>query len=165
MLKEVNLRKSLEFAVTTEDLGAKFYSELSNKFVDKPEIKELFATLARDEVVHKKQFTGLLENLSEEKISTNEDNIRYLQAMATSENFSTENGPFKEVDKIKSKEEALAKSFELEKATLGYYQAIKEILGENDSLNAIINAEKKHVVNLMKVMVSDGKLRSLEDTW
>ena len=37
----------------------------------------------------------------------------------------------KDVDKISTREDALSKAFEFEKATLGFYKAIKEILGEN----------------------------------
>ena len=166
MPAHITLRKSIEFAATTEDMGAKYYSDLASKFSHNQEMSQLFFSLAKEEVAHKKQFVQMLKSIPEDEDSSkNGDDILYLKAMATSKYFSVEKGPFKDIDNITTREEALGKAFEFEKATLGFYQAIKEILGEHDVLNAVIAAEKKHVVNIMKIMVADGKLRGLEDPW
>ena len=85
--------------------------------------------------------------------------------MSVSDYFDTEEGPFKDVDKITDRDDALGHAFELEKATLGFYNAVKSVLGENDTLNSVIQAEQNHITVLMKVMVTEGKFRSLQDKW
>ena len=55
--------------------------------------------------------------------------------------------------------------FGFEKATLGFYNAVKDTLGENATLQQIIDAEKRHVTRIMKVMIAEAKFRSLEDEW
>ena len=42
MPAHITLRKSIEFAATTEDMGAKFYSDLASKFSHNQEMSELF---------------------------------------------------------------------------------------------------------------------------
>ncbi|MBD3232783.1 MAG: hypothetical protein GF315_03560 [candidate division Zixibacteria bacterium] len=166
MLEEVTLKKSIEFAIATEENGAKFYARLANKFSDKEDVSELFARLAKDEEVHKRQFSALLEKAPEEKdISGAPEKTQYLKAMSVSEFFSTDRGPFADADSIETFNDALGKAFELEKATLSFYQAVSDVLGENDILNQIMDAEKEHITAIMKVMISGGKFRSLQDKW
>ena len=53
----------------------------------------------------------------------------------------------------------------LEKATLHYYQAMREVLGENDILEAVIKAEKAHLMKVMQYIVTDAKFTGLSETW
>ena len=52
MLEELTLRKAIEFAVTTEELGAKFYARAASRFESDAEVGAVFAQLARDEEAH-----------------------------------------------------------------------------------------------------------------
>jgi rubrerythrin len=166
LIEDITLKKCIEFAVVTEENGAKFYNHLAKKFASNREIGDLFASLARDEQVHKEQFSEYLQNLPEEVgVSEAPEQIGYLRAMAVSEFFSPYQGPFVDVEKIENRDDALEKAFELEKATLGYYHAIQDVLGEQPALTRVIEAEKSHVTRLMKVMITGAKFRSLQDPW
>ena len=60
------LKDSIELAITTEKLGAGFYSKLAEKFEGDKEISELFSILAKDEKTHEKQFRKLLDKVPAE---------------------------------------------------------------------------------------------------
>jgi rubrerythrin len=85
--------------------------------------------------------------------------------MSLSQFFMGKKGLKKQYKKIKSKGDAMRTVFELEKATLQYYQALKEVLGENDTLEAIIQAEKEHLMKAMQYVVTDARFRGLSDKW
>ena len=63
MLEELTLRKALEFAVTTEELGAKFYERMASKFSGDPDVAGIFAQLGRDEQVHRVEFRKMFYGL------------------------------------------------------------------------------------------------------
>ena len=56
-------------------------------------------------------------------------------------------------------------AFELEKATLGFYSAMRDVLGANDTLDSVIEAEKAHLNKVMQYIVTDSKFRGLADKW
>jgi rubrerythrin len=165
MLEGITPRKVVEFAVTTEEIGAKFYRRMARRFSDDPEVAEVFAQLARDEEAHQRQFTKLLDEVP----PTFDDQVeyeraQYLRAMAISEFFS-KTGPFRDSADVAGAAEALKHALDFEKAALGYYRAIREELGEQAGLDGIIAAEKQHVARLMKVITTGARFRSLEDNW
>jgi rubrerythrin len=45
-MKNLTLRKAIEMAVATEELGAKYYQEIANKFSNESEIARVFKQLA-----------------------------------------------------------------------------------------------------------------------
>ena len=166
MIKDITLKSCIEFAVATEDIGAKFYGQLAKKFAGTPEIPELFTQLGKDEEAHERQFSELLRQLPEEKAAPGSpENSDYVRAMSVSEFFSRDKGPFANIDKIENCNDALEKVFGFEKATLGFYTAVRDMIGSNPILNQVIEAEKRHVTRLMKVMIADATFRSLEDEW
>ncbi len=166
MNEEFTLRKCIELAVATEEAGAKFYARLANRFHKDEKVAEIFARLAKDEEIHRRQFGDLLNSVApEEDISASPEEYEYLKAMFISEFFSKDRGPFKGVDSIENKDDALGYAFQLEKMILGFYQAVRDTLGESDVLSGVIDAEKGHITGLMKVMISGGKFRSLQDSW
>jgi rubrerythrin len=166
ILKKPTLRGGIELAVTTEKLGASFYTTMAKRFKENPEINELFSILAKDEEAHEAQFRALLGKVpADEKNPGSEEQYEYLAAAAMSQFFSTEQGPMKDVEKIQTRDDAFARAFALEKATLLYYHAMQDILGENEILEAIISAEKSHLVSVMKYMITNAKMRGLSDTW
>ncbi len=166
MIEDMSLRGCLEFAVATEDTGAKFYSRLARRFAGNQEVAKLFELLGKDEEVHKTQFSDLLKHLPEELgVSNAPEKSQYVRAMSISEFFSHSQGPFADIEKIENRDDALEKVFGFEKATLGFFQAMRDLIGENPALNQIIETEKSHITRLMKVIVTGEKFRSLQDIW
>ena len=167
MIEDMTLKGCMEFAVATEELGARVYTRLAHKFADNKEMADLFSRLAADEQVHKKQFAELCEQAPvEEGISDTPEKREYLKVMSMSEFFSHHRGPFKDVEKIQDREDALQKALDFEKATLGFYEAVEDFHGKKDLLSQVIETEKTHVVVLMKALLVEGsKFRSLQDRW
>lgn len=166
MIEDMTLKKAVAFAIQTEELGEKLYTRFAKKFASEKEISDIFQQLARDEVVHQEQFTKLLEVVPEsEDDKGSYETGDYLKAMAMTDIFSPKRGPFARVDEIDSGRDALLRAFELEKATLGYYNAMRDFLGDNRILKSIIAVEKSHLVSLMKVLLTDAEFRSMQDSW
>ena len=165
-MDDLSLRNGIELAVMTEKLGADFYKTLANRFKGNAEMSELFSILAKDEEAHEAQFRDLLKKVpAGEKQPKSGREYQLLKAAAMSEFFTGEDGPMKDIDKIKTRDDAFARAFALEKASLFYYHAMQDCLGENEILKAIISAEKSHLVSVMKYVVTGGKMRGLADTW
>lgn len=167
MIEDLTLKGCIEFAIATEEFGSETYARLAEKFSDIKDIAPLFSRLAEDERVHKKQFSELLAKTPVPAADVpSPDMSDYLRAMSHSLFFSQYNGPFKDVDAVKDRDDALQIALEFEKATLGFYKAVEEILGSSVILSAIIAAEKSHVTGLMKALLVEGsKFRSLQDHW
>lgn len=166
LMKAMNLRSSIELAITTEKLGAGFYGKLADKFKGDKEISELFSILAKDERTHETQFRSLLDKVpTDDKKPASDPKYQYLTAVSISEFFTGDGGALKDVDNIKTRDDAMARAFALEKATLLYYHAVQDILGDNDILKTIIKLEKDHLVSVMKYLMTGAKMRGLSDTW
>ena len=166
MLEEFTVTAAIEFAMATEDMGARVYSKLAKRFSDQEEISAAFSLLAKDEKAHRAQFQSLLNDVPPEKgVMTKDERSRYLRAMAMSEFFGGDAGLIGKLDKAESLQEVLVDVLGFEKATLGYYLAVKDVLGETAALDNIIQAEKSHIVRLMKYILTDEKMKGLADTY
>jgi rubrerythrin len=167
MIEDITLKGCLGFAVATEELGARVYTRLAAKFDDTKDIALLFSRLAEDEQVHKRQFTELIKKApAGEDISNSPEKSEYLKAMSLSEFFSHNRGPFQDIEMIRDYNDALQKALDFEKATLGFYKAVEEVLGAQDLLKQVIEVERNHVVVLMKALLVEGsKFRGLQDIW
>lgn len=164
MLEDPTLRKAVEFAVETEKLGAMFYERMADKLRDEGEVGEIFKTLAKDEFAHGKQFQLLLETLPEgEGISNLDEHLALLRLLSRSEFFVGESGLSRNIDAIKTREDALERAFHLEKDTLAYYRELQDILGENKILSSIIQAEKSHLSKVGEYLITGAKMRGLKD--
>lgn len=164
MLEELTLRKAVEFAVTTEKLGHTFYEKMAKKFADDSEIREVFSTLAKDELIHEKQFQNLLNQVPKDPdVSSQDDRWAILRVMSMSEFFMGGSGLFKKLDEVETREDALQRAFKLEKDTLAYYRAMEDILGKDDILTSIIQSEKSHLLKVMEYMLTEAKMRGLAD--
>ena len=96
-------------------------------------------------------------------LMTKDEKSRYLRAMAMSKFFRGDAGLIGSLDQAESVDEALVHVIGFEKATLGYYLAVKDVLGESDALECIIRAEKSHIVRLMKYVLTGEKMKGLAD--
>ena len=166
MIENVTVRRALEFAMTTERQGAAFYGRLAEKHADAPELAELFQVLAHDEEIHELQFKSMLKGLpEEERGELSADEQEYLRALASAEIFYGNNDALDPADRVITRKDALHRALDLEKATLLYYGAMRDVLGPSEILDAVIKAEKTHLVQVMKVLFTGGELRGLlEDT-
>jgi len=155
----------VDFAIKTEDLGAQMYRDLAARFPSDAELRDLFASLAADEVEHGERFRALHDRaVSGKREPISPEQGEYLRAMSMSEVFDTE-GLAKRVDGIRTREDALERALHLEKATLAYYQAMREVLGPDEVLDALIAVEKKHVIKVMHLMLTGAKFRGFADAY
>lgn len=165
MLKDVTITAALELAILTEEQAADLYAKLAHRFADKPDLRDLFDQLARDEQTHRRQFAQLLETVPEQEARQPADDLDYLKAMSASEFFSPQ-GPLAGLEQSADRTQALLRVFAFEKATLGFYRAIADVLGESRPLALIIRAEKAHIVKVMKyLLVLGSQFRGLGDPW
>ena len=127
------------------------------------ELNEVFDRLRKDELIHEAQFKNLLDLVPEpnegDKARYGVD--EYLKATAISEFFSRD--AFDRMAEFSMPEEALQNAFKLEKNTLLFYQALRDVMGANDVLEEIIGTEKDHVISLLKVITTGAKFRGLAD--
>ncbi|MCG6927786.1 MAG: hypothetical protein LJF30_21080 [Acidobacteria bacterium] len=163
-LTDLTLRKALDLAATIEDKAAHHYEALAQKFADDESLAGVFTQLAKDEAAHGSHFTDLIQGLpDEDALEDKEDALNLLRASAASEVLNPEN--LSRTDHIRSPADALHKALDLEKATLFFYQSLKDVLEESTEVDHLIETEKRHVSTLMKVLVSDARFRSLDDAW
>lgn len=167
MIENVTVAKCLEFAIKTEEIGAELYRRLAEKFSSDRELSELFEGLGRDEVGHGEQFRALydqaLTRFRDHKVSPEQES--YIRAMSMFDIFSRPKGLAKDVEGIETRQDALERALGLEKATLAYYQAVREIVGADEALDSLIAVEKRHVVKVMQLMVTGAKFRGLADNF
>ena len=133
-MEDITLRKAIEFAITVEQMGHECYERLARRFSDDKEISEVFAVLAKDEVVHEKQLEKLLESVPAEEPQGYAEKYGYLRAMSLSEFFSSREGLTRALESVKS-----------------------------EGLDGIIKMEKEHMVSVMRYMVTGAKMRGLGD--
>jgi rubrerythrin len=164
MLDDLTPRKAIEFAVATEQMGERAYKKLAEKFAQNAELKELFESLAEDEQGHASQFRSLLDFVpADDDILSDQEKSRYLSAMATSKYFRGEGGLAGSLEDVTTVEDALVRVFGFEKATLSFYLAVRDVLGQNPVLDALIAVERGHVSRLMKYILSNEKMKGLAD--
>ena len=164
MAEKLTLRECIQLAVTTEQIGCKFYERLARRFTDDEDVAGVFSQLAQDEKTHEKQFKKLLETVPKEELQPERYELhQFLRATAISEFFRKDY--FEQVDEISTPADALGKALAFEKATLVYYQAVRDVLGENKQLDAIIKAERNHVMAIARIVVTDARFRGLSDAF
>lgn len=159
-------RRAIDFAMTTEELGERFYHRMANRFPSKPEVAAVFRKLAADEDAHRKQFSELLEAVEKERDDLREFRRKeVLRAEVRQQFFSRSAGPFEKADEIETPADALRHAFAFETAAVDYYESLQDVLGDHQVLRHIVEAEKDHVRALMKVILSDAEFRGTGDSW
>jgi rubrerythrin len=153
MIKEPTVRKAVEMAIQTEEVGIKFYQRIARTFEERPEIAETFRRLAEDEKNHVARFRTLLETAPENprEMQSVPERLEYLRAITVSEVFK---GPaFKDLqDRVESMEDALQVALDFEKATLHVYLGLQDVVGEQESLAEVIAEERGHIVRLFSLL-------------
>jgi rubrerythrin len=137
---------------------------MAEKFSGDSKISGVFSRLAEDERVHEGQFRKLLDSMPQEAVSgEGDERYEFLKATAISGFFRREY--FSTAGEISTGVEALGKALAFEKATLQYYRAIREVLGKSEQLDAIIDAERNHVLSLVRIIPTDAVFRGMRDTF
>ncbi|MBW2457712.1 MAG: hypothetical protein JRI68_24625 [Deltaproteobacteria bacterium] len=155
MSERFTVRKTLELAIVTEEMGAKFYERLAAKFSRDSELASLFEQLALEEQDHQWQFESLIELVPElDDAYVDADRVRRLREIAASQYFSSEEGPFAGIDHIGDEDEGLAHALTFEEATLDVYLALREVLGRSVTLDALVNTEQTHVTRIRAVITA-----------
>lgn len=161
MLEALTVKKAVEFAITTEQQGSRIYRKLAKRYADNKELVDLFELLADEEDKHEQALLKLKERVPDEEVSSGDESFQYLRAMSISEFFSGADKLFAR-DDLASPEDAMVRAMGLEKATLGFYEAMRDVLGDDtDVLDGLIKAEKRHVLFLMRYMITDEKVKGL----
>lgn len=158
---EITMKGAFETAIRAEELGITFYSELARRFSKKPELKELFEILAKDEVEHKRQFTELLNNYGDQIFNANEMDGEFLKGVDISKFFPG----METVDDNIKPAAVLARAYAFEKESVLFYLGIRDVMGNSEQIEKIIKIEKEHVVKLMKYVLEEGKFRGISDSW
>lgn len=159
MLRNVTPEACVAFALETEEKGAAHYQALARRFGADGELRELFEGLARDEVHHGEQIRSLAERLAprlrERKLSAEEQD--YLRAMSLD---------FLDADAgdIRSREEALRSALHLEKSTLAWYRALRDLVGPEEILDALVAMERKHVLQVTGRLVTEVIVHGLGES-
>ncbi len=157
-MSEITVKSVIETAIKSEELGARTYSELAKKHSDKPEIKEMFELLARDEVEHKRQFSELMA-MAPEQGEVDEANISYMEGLDIGKHF----GVFDKMLTM-SEQDALRSAYDFEKESVLYYVGLKEMIkGDTALIDDIIKMEKYHMTKLMKYIVTESEFRGISD--
>jgi rubrerythrin len=163
-LTDLTLRKALELAATIEDRAAQRYEALARKFADDESLGGVFAQLAKDEAAHGSHFIDLLHGVpDDDSLADQEDALNLLRASAASKVLDPEG--LSQIDDIHTPADALHEALGLERATLFFYQSLKDVLDDNPEVDHLIETEKRHISTLMRVLVTDARFRSLDDTW
>ena len=67
------------------------------------------------------------------------------------------------LDGIHSREDALDRALQLEKQTLDHYLGMKNLLGENDVINALIATEREHMRQLLEYKIIGVEVQEISD--
>lgn len=164
MIEKLTLQRAIELAIKTEQLGQQLYAKLAAKHAGEPELAEMFTLLAHDEEIHATQFGRMRDALpANSKTELEPDEEEYLRTVASAEIFYGDNAVQGPADKVVSREDALQRALNLEKASLLYYTAMRDVIGASAPLDAIIGAEKEHLVRVMRYMFTGAKMRGISD--
>ena len=166
MDERLTVRQVMQVAIEAEARGAELYRDLATRFAAGEEAREVFTTLARDEEAHGAQFRALVSKLpAGEQDALGSKQTQYLTALAAAEELLASSGLMAQPERIGSTRDALERAYALERATLLYYHGMRDTLGRSEVLDAIIETEKGHLVQVMRYLVTGAKMRGLSDPW
>lgn len=164
MAYDFNAEEVLEMAVRIEENGAAFYrkaADLQKKQTD----KDFLETLARMEDRHKADFKQMKAGVSDlEKSNTvfdpDEELFSYLKAMVNAHPGEGSPNVADQFTGSETMEDIVKIAIGLEKESILFYDGLKEMVPPKlgrEKIIAIINEEKKHVVQLTGFLKKAGK--------
>jgi rubrerythrin len=159
-----NADEIFAMAEQIERNGAKFYRHAADLFADKPEVKELFTTLAVMEDDHEKTFAEMRSQLSDALAMVTvhdphgESDV-YLEAMAGGHVFSVSEDPTAVLKELKTVKDVLKNAISRERDSVVFYSGMKGFVPEQlgrDKIDPIILEELNHIAILSKKLVTEG---------
>ncbi|HHN65845.1 MAG TPA: hypothetical protein ENK09_10840 [Nitrospirae bacterium] len=145
-MERFSISEVIEQAVRTEKLGYDYYTEMAERFREHAELRNLFETLAKKELVHEERFRELKEIVGEEEPEGWDEVSRYMRAMVESEFFLGSEKALARMKEISTVEEAVDYALAFEKETLLYFIGIRRAVKEKDVVDEIINEEQSHIM-------------------
>ncbi len=145
-MERFSISEVIEQAVRTEKLGYDYYTEMAERFSEHAELRNLFETLAKKELVHEERFRELKEIVGEEEPEGWDEVSRYMRAMVESEFFLGSEKALARMKEISTVEEAVDYALAFEKETLLYFIGIRRAVKEKDVVDEIINEEQSHIM-------------------
>jgi len=150
-----NANEIFQIAIEIEGNG-KFFYEKALEIIDDPDVKELLAFLAQEEVEHLKKFTELKAQLPK---TATEDTIwdpehemnKYLQMMANMHVFRSDFDVEEELSRLKNPEDVLKLGIQFEKDSIIFFLTMQDATEEKkgrESIGQLVNEEKKHLEKL-----------------
>jgi rubrerythrin len=165
MIEDVTAASCVEFATNVEEMGASLYGSLAKKFSNDRELGGLFEGLARDEVQHGALFRAFRDRMASHEPARKipAELAHYLRAMSMSDVFAGMKGLHADLDAIRTREDALERALRFEKATLGFFQAMRDVFEQDDVFAPLVAVERGHVAKVMELMLTGAKFRGLGD--
>ncbi|NOZ24602.1 MAG: ferritin family protein [Nitrospirae bacterium] len=145
-----SVREVVDQAVRTEKLGYDFYMSMAERFKDSRELKDLFETLAKKELVHKQSFEKLMEGLADEGVEGWDEVSAYMRAFVESEFFLGSDKALVKMKEIGGIQDAVEFAIAFEKETLLYFLGLKKAVKEKDIVDEIIEEEQSHITWLSR---------------
>jgi rubrerythrin len=156
-MKQLNLHQLIELALKAEEKGASVYTQLSEKFSQNPELSEVFKLLAKDEQIHYNQFLALKKELPETLDNVSEVDDEFFRCVNLERYFDF----FVAVEEVLEK--ILKVAYKFERETYVFYNAVRDVIGNNEVLNKIIEYEKSHMIKLFNYLLTESKFRGISD--
>lgn len=149
MTIKFNADELFEIAEKIEKNGVEFYKKAADMFKSNADVNRMFLQLASMEEEHRIVFAAMRGNLH--MASPSAEAKLYLQAMANGSVFDFAKNPSVALTGKENVKEILRMAIGLEKDSIIFYLGLKDMVPEDkgrDSVQSIINEEKKHIVLL-----------------
>lgn len=148
-------REIFEIAIQIERNGQFFYTRAA-EYAPNEQVRKLLADLAEMEADHERFFQEAADGLSAEEragsmLDEDEHNLPFIRAIADGHVFDTSLDPRVLITGEEAPDEVLTTAVSLEKESIVYYSALREIVaGERilQRVNEIIREELSHVALL-----------------
>lgn len=163
MIYGFNAGEVFKIAIEIEENGRLFYETAGAETGD-PELKGIFAGLAKEEVEHKKRFTALKDELP---ASTTEGTVwdpenemdQYLKTMADMHIFSSSEGVEELLAQVKDAKTALNTAIQFEKDSIVFFAEMQSLAENEESRNKIGQLVKEEQGHLKKLALQLRKMK------
>jgi rubrerythrin len=156
MIYPFNAVEAFKIAVGIEDNGLRFYTEAAKRFTGP--LSDLFASLAKEEEIHKATFAKILAELPSEQPSVfdpNNETDEYLKMMSDINVFKRGSEDIDQaLASVLEVKDALRMAIGFEKDSIVFYVQLKnsaEKLTDKISVDHLILEEAKHLRKLARI--------------
>ncbi|MEM5787193.1 MAG: ferritin family protein [Syntrophobacteraceae bacterium] len=161
MSYDFNAAEVYKIAITIEENGKRFYEE-SQKSIDVPEVKQLFAELAQQEVDHKHRFESLMAQIppasSAPTVWDPENELdKYIKMMADMHIFVGDITG--QVTQVKDARSALKMAIEFEKDSVIFFLSLEDAMAGQKDQELIKTLVKEEQAHLRRLTLELNKLK------